>query len=338
MPRITELLNGKDDQIDCEKIFASFPWLLETEKNCILSPDSDGFLCGLFFSHFLNWNVVGYYDGKILICKKGISPSTCVFLDMDICRRDIYSVGHHMLLYNKNQKPQNWTEYENCLQPNILRNYDCLHDFRLKYPLATIHMILAILGKRMKIDLPKSAIPPLFFADGAFNVLFKYPENVLNWLNYLRAADQANPLNSVFMNNKCTVHSIMCQMDRFFRERDKYSVKKMRGDQLKISEKDGSPANLHRIGDLWNIKNDTADLKRSFIQLMSDHTKWKYKETKWCWNEFNLIQFSKSDIKGDKRKLNGTNFLELMTRKPLSWAITSGDNLEYTLEEPDLLF
>ena len=38
--------------------------------------------------------------------------------------------------------------------------------------------------------------------DGTFNVLFKYPENVLNWLNFLRANEDSNPLRDVFENEK----------------------------------------------------------------------------------------------------------------------------------------
>jgi len=47
MAKIQELLEGRDEQIDYEEIVSRFPWVVEREQNCILSPDSDGLLCGL---------------------------------------------------------------------------------------------------------------------------------------------------------------------------------------------------------------------------------------------------------------------------------------------------
>jgi len=51
-----------------------------------------------------------------------------------------------------------------------------------------------------------------------------------------------------------------------------------------------------------------------------------------------LFIFTKGDFKGQGKRVNGNNFNELMQKNPLSWAMTSGDNIEYTLEEPDKLF
>jgi hypothetical protein len=45
-------------------------WILESNKKCIISPDVDGILCGLFMSHYFDWKIVGYYDGKQLCIKK----------------------------------------------------------------------------------------------------------------------------------------------------------------------------------------------------------------------------------------------------------------------------
>ncbi|MBK8983787.1 MAG: hypothetical protein IPM38_16080 [Ignavibacteria bacterium] len=149
------------------------------DHNCILSPDSDGLLCGLFMSHYFNWKIKGFYDGKVMLLEKGISAKDCIFMDVDIFRSDIRSLGHHMVLFNKNRIPNNWKNYCNCIQPNLFRSYDGIHDFRLKYPLASIHLLIGIVGSKIKIEIPESAICPLF-SDGTFNVLFSYPENVLN--------------------------------------------------------------------------------------------------------------------------------------------------------------
>ena len=126
--KIQMLLEGRHkDEIDYDRIIKEYPWIVEKDINCILSPDSDGLLCGLLMSNYFNWKVVGFYDGKVLILKKGMSVKDCIFLDMEVFRKDIRSMGHHMLLFNKNNKPLNWNNFKDCLQPNNLRNYDGLH-------------------------------------------------------------------------------------------------------------------------------------------------------------------------------------------------------------------
>src|SRR3989344_2312963 len=159
--RIQRLLEGRDNKIDYDKLIEKFPFIIEKDINCILSPDSDGLLCGLLMSDFLNWKIKGFYDGKMLILENGVSAKDCVFLDMEIFRKDIKSFGHHMLLLNKNSKPLSWVNFKNCIQPNNLREYDGLHDFRLKCPLATIHMLLGILGHKFNIKTSDDAIAPL---------------------------------------------------------------------------------------------------------------------------------------------------------------------------------
>ena len=187
MSNIQRLLeNRHNDKINYKEIIEKYPWIVEKNHKAILSPDSDGLLCGLFMAHYFNWTIKGFYDGKVMLLKDGVKPKECIFLDMEIARSDIRSLGHHMLLLNKNSKPENWdTNFKNCIQPNNLREYDGKHNFRLKYPLATIHILMGIVNEHTSVALDENSIPALYFTDGVFNVLFSYPENVLNWLNFL---------------------------------------------------------------------------------------------------------------------------------------------------------
>lgn len=154
--KIQELISAQTDKIDYEAVLKRFPWIVEKGKNCIISPDSDGLLCGLLMSYYFDWKIVGFYDGKIMILKKGFEAKDCVFLDMEIFRKEFKSIGQHMLLYNKRRKPANWFNFDNCIQPNNLREYDAKKNFRLKYPLATVHLLLGILGYKLKIKVPKA--------------------------------------------------------------------------------------------------------------------------------------------------------------------------------------
>ena len=287
-------------------------------------------------SHYLNWKVVGYYDGKVLLLKEGLSCKDCVFLDMEIFRKDVKSVGQHMLQYNKKGKPSNWRNFTNCIQPNNLRDYDVLHDFRLKYPLATVHMLIGIIGTKLGIKLPDSAICPLFFTDGTFNVLFNYPENVLNWLKFLRADEQNNSLKSVFENQTYSVFTLMNAMDDFFRERDKLNAPNERGDRLRISSTDGKPYNILADGKNYKINDSAKNRIIKFIEYLAKLTLWNYDKTSWNWEELKLYKFTKGSLSENER-LNNNIHSKIILRNPLSWAITSRQNVEYTLEMPDKL-
>jgi len=121
-----------------------------------------------------------------------------------------------MINYNKRMAYVDYEKYLDCIQPNILRNYDGRNDFRLKYPLATIHMLICIVCNKIKIDLSEDSIAPLFFTDGTFNVLFSYPENVLNWMKYLGITEENNPLYKIFCGNNYNPYKLMLEMDNFF--------------------------------------------------------------------------------------------------------------------------
>jgi hypothetical protein len=331
MAKIQELLFGRDERIDYQDLVKRYPWIVQPNQRCVLSPDSDGLLCGLFMSHVLNWQIKGFYDGKVMLLEKGLSPTECIFLDMELFRKNIRSVGHHIVLYNHNEMPKRWDNFDNCIHPNNMRNYDCLHMFRLKYPLATIHILLGIVSSQIKVEIPESAIFPLLFTDGTYQVLFTYPENVLNWLNYLRANEPESPLREVFENESFSVFRLMHAMDDFFRERDEISVRRERGDRLRISNADGSPCNIEQINGACRINKDAHQRIEKFIDLLARLTRWPYDRAKWTWENGRLYRFTKQILS----RLNTRKCNRIIGQRPLSWAITTGQRLEYTIERPD---
>ena len=336
MARIQEILLGRNEKININTIIETNPWIVNENMKCILSPDSDGLLCGLFMSHFFNWDIIGYYDGKVLLLKDGISctDDDVCFLDMEIWREKIKSIGHHMVVFNKQRLPQNFYKgYTNCIQPNLLRNYDGNSEFRLKYPLATIHFLISLLHLERDINLPLTSICPLLFTDGTYKVLFSYPENVLNWLEYLDVTlSSTNPLKSIFLNEHYTIHGIMQDMDDFFRKRDEISISNERGDRLRISNSDGTPVNINKIGSTYNIDASAKDRITEFLTLLSVNTEWDFDVSKWTFNNLNLHIFVKGDYSNRNWRMNISNFNQLLLENPISWAMTSGNNIEFTLD------
>ena len=332
MSKIQELLKGRTEQINYDEVIKKYPWVVERGHNCILSPDSDGLLCGLFMSTYLNWKIRGFYDGKIMLLDKDFSAKDCVFLDMEIFRKEIRSVGHHMVQYNKKKKPKNWDNFQNAIQPNIFRDYDCYKDFRLKYPLATIHLLIGIVGSTIKVDIPESAICPLLYVDGVFKNLFNYPENCLDWLRYLRTENKSNDLHFIFFNDYYSVYNLILALADLFKQIAEISKNKNRNDKMVISDSKGNPVNIDsNISNTYYLSAEEQGKTEKFIETLSQLTGWGYKRTNWNWGNFTLKKFAKSNIKPNNR-----NFESLIKKGPLSWAMTSGLVIEYTLDPKNI--
>lgn len=204
------------DQIDYGVIGEHYPWLLERNQDCILSPDSDGMLCGLLMSHLLGWNIVGFYDGKHLVIKDGKRVEGTVFLDMEVYRQNVRSVGQHLVMYNKRQQPANWNNFLNCVSPNNLRQFDQTNNFQQKYPFGTIHLLLGFFKHHNRINsITSEAHWPLLFTDGVWNNLFGYTENCLEWIHWLRFNEPTSILYPLFCEGT-SVYETMGGINAFY--------------------------------------------------------------------------------------------------------------------------
>ena len=335
-----------EDSLDYQNLVEEHPWLIERDHQCILSPDSDGFLCGLLFSHVLGWKIRGFYDGKVLIVQRDVDPKECVFLDLDIFRNAIKSIGHHMVLFNKNHLPPNWNNYDECIQLNNLLGFDFNSDFRRKYPLGTIHFLICLLDdQHMLNSLSSNSVWPLLFADGVWNNLFGYTENCLDWLSYMKILNQHSLLYPLVGTE--TPLGIMNGINTFLRTRDSFNAvgffngttfinrrTSRTGDKLRISDGAGSPINLVANAGSVNVHNLERDRVVDFISFLATQTGWDYLPTNWVWSNLKLLRFTKDN----QQSLNVNNFGNLLAHDPLSLAITGGvRGVEYTLETPSRL-
>ena len=125
-------------------------------------------------------------------------------------------------------------------------------------------------------------------------------------------------------------------MNCFFRERDKRNAPNQRGDRLRISQKDGEPCNINGIETgTCHVAKDAIERICSFMEYIGNMTGWHFNENDWdCWENMQFFKFSKGSFKGDGKSLTIEHFNEFIRRNPLSWAMTSGADIEYTIEEP----
>ena len=278
-------------------------------------------------SNYLGWKIVGFYDGKVLVVKNDIEPKSCVYLDMEIFRKEVKSVGHHMVLYNKKHLPKNWVELKNCISANNLRDFDMKNNFPVKYPLGTIHLLLGIVGQMQKVNLPIDSLCPLLYTDGTFKNLFNYPDNCLDWFDFLGAKITKTSLNDLFYNEHYTIYRLMIALNNLFFELKKINDGKKGGDKIKISDKNGELINFNNKC----LSQNTQDKAKSFLALLEQKTGWKYFDTSWHWGQFDIFRFQKGIIKPSQGRYN-----DLMSKNPLSLAITSRNTLEYTLDKENI--
>jgi len=313
------------ERLDYSSLIKEYPWLLEKNQKCIISPDADGMLCGLFLSHYLNWEIVGYYDnGKNLILKKGISSRDCIFVDTEIHRDDIKSVGHHIsILRNKDDCLKGFSQ---CLNPNNLRKRSLKENFNKKYPMGTIHLILPIIAQKYEIKFSENAFFVILQADGTINrFLDKYSENLSDWLDYLGARDKGNILFKILDRN---VH--LLDLNKEYVDYVNEYVKNKK-DKIPISDSKGlktSSFNKLMNGFSIDCKKNIFD----YLKFISEKTSWKFKETSWIFDDFKIYKFTKKIDKPGVKK-----YEQAVKDKFLSLAITGTQTMEYTLEQPDKL-
>lgn len=314
-------------EIDYRALLVKYPWIVEREQKCVISPDADGILCGLFMSQYLGWHIAGYYDnGKNLILENGVRAENCVFLDTEIYRSNIKSIGQHISLFRRENTLINLDNYKNCLNPNDLRGRTLKENFRLKYPMGTIHLLLCIVGEKYKIDLAESAFFVLLQADGTINrFLDKYSENLYDWLRYLGVENPRNALRAIIRKE-----INLMDLNKEYVEYVQHYVKGKK-DKIPISERGELQLKSFNAAHTGFSELCIADTK-AYLEFLSSQTGWQFKQEKWTFDNFHLYQFTKRTVKPGVKSFNAAveeNFLSL--------AITATDTMEYTIESPDRL-
>ena len=316
-----------DEKINYDEILEKYPWLLKENQNAIISPDADGMLCGLFMSHFLRWKIVGYYDnGKNLILKNGISANECVFLDSEIYRSNIKSIGHHISLFRQNSTNINPEEYKNCLNPNTLRGRTLKDKFSFKYPMGTIHLLLCIVSQKIEIKYLDNSFFVILQADGTINrFLDRYSENLFDWLKYLRVDDANNILNKILRKE-----TNLLELNEEYVKYIKSFVKEKK-DKIPISEK-GELKKESFEKDRNGFSMPCIETTKKYLNFLSENTGWNYKENDWIFSDLVVYEFTKKIVRPGVKTFN-----KAIEEKFLSLAITAADTMEYTIEAPDKL-
>ena len=309
-----------------DNIKNQYPWILEHDRNCVISPDVDGMLSGLLLSKFLNWKIAGFYNGNMLLIKNDIKPKDVVYLDVEIYNKNVFSVGQHMLLPNKEKLPETWNEFENCISANNLRNFDAKNDFPNKYPLGTIHLLLFILEHNLDISCDKKAVAPLLYADGTFKTIFSYPENALEWFKFFDL-ENSKILRNIFSEERQSLMETMNLMKSLFAGIREISGGTRGGEKIKIKHQNGKLTNINTVGNDSFISEEEVKKTKKILKMLGEMTGWEYKSDAWHFDKFNIHKLEKG-ILSDTISFNSRN--KLLNGNPISFAITATNRVEYT--------
>ena len=308
--------------INYKEIIKNNPWIVSKNKSCVLSPDVDGLLCGLIMSSFLDWNIVGYYDGKNLTIENNIDPKNVIYLDMEILRKNVLSIGHHMNSHDIGHAPDGFNlVMNNCVNPNYIRKFDRSHSFARKYPLGTVHLLMYILENQYPgmIKINKEGLASLFFADGVWKILFKYTSNVLDWFDYLHSESEADWWSKL---KTLSVIELIEEIEHLLIEFKKLNAT-------------GKNWYGHFDPEEYSAEKNKID---ELIVYFSDKTGWMYKKKNWEIHNPKHFSFIKK-IYGQNNSGSKSNqkFAEIWNENPLSLAMTDGSTIQYTVD-PENIF
>jgi len=133
----------------------------------IISPDMDGFLSAQLLSSAYGSKVVGTYDKNILVLSKDVNIEECLFVDCDINRNNLHSIGNHMRLLNDNMSSKSFN-------PNVHYGVTTYSD---KFPFATAFLIAFAL----ETPISPNTLIRMAYADSTLKNMESYSDNMRNW-------------------------------------------------------------------------------------------------------------------------------------------------------------
>jgi len=297
-------------EIKRKEIIKKFPWLMK--KNCqyIVSSSYDGLICASFLNHFLNWELVGYYDFEHLwISEKAQkNKKKIIWVDLNILPIQGRAVGGHIVGYN-NEIPSG---FNTSCNPNILVQLSS-NDFKYKYPFSTIIFLMWLHNK--KIFENNDARFAVLNADDVWLKYQKYKSNSDLWQKSLVDYDWNHLFKNIEkkMFEKKVSHTYypFFESQRFFTQTGKIKSK-----HYNISSKQG----------WYNLDWDEDTILKLF-DFFAEKLDWTPPTLP---KIYKRIDGDRSKVELRKLKDKGINHF-IKKNKVFSYAITSTKTLSYTI-------
>ncbi len=315
-PGVEYIAEQRGVPMDYEALAKKAPWLRERGHKMIVSSDLDGLLSGALLSWLLDWKVIGFYDAEniwVLFDHTDILGGEYVFVDHDICRREVISIGHHMLQYNPDIPVPAYAEPDaRHVNPNLIRGFNADQHFDKKYPFATIHFLLCCYnawGNLASYRIPREFLPLLLHVDSPMRSAVDYDENVLEWLDWLgsRELDFDSPIYPLCAVLRHTPPIRLLEWRVAIRD-------KLYGGRRRQCE----------------VNNPTDPQQWTNVRRLLD---WVSEISQWAfeWPDFPNLAVQYLKLPRASRHLSKKGFREVMEQSPFSFAITDTKTLNYSL-------
>jgi len=179
-------------QIKRSEIIKKFSWLTDKKCKYIVSASYDGMICASFLNHFLDWDLVGYYNLENLWISNEAKSNRqeLIWVDLNILPIHGRAIGGHIVAYN-NEIPKG---FDSSCNPNALVQLSS-NDFKYKYPFSTIIFLLWLHNKEILES--NSAKFGLLHSDDVWLKYQKYQSNCNLWIETLEDYNWEKLFNGV---------------------------------------------------------------------------------------------------------------------------------------------
>ena len=297
-------------QIKRSDIIKKFSWL--KNKNCqyVISASYDGMICASFLNHFLDWELVGYYNLENLWISEQAKANKqkLIWVDLNILPINGRAIGGHIVAYN-NEIPKG---FDSSCNPNTLVRLSS-NDFKYKYPFSTIIFLMWLHNKEVsEKDIAKFS---LLHSDDVWLKYQNYNNNCKLWSSTLENYNWDKLFNKV--DSKTFERKINQKYYPLF---ESYFFSNQSG---KIKSK-----YFNILSRQLSINPDwDEDVILNLFQYFAEHLEWSPPKLP---NITERIDGLKNKIELSKIKDKGINNF-IKKNKVFSYAITSTKTLSYTV-------
>jgi len=296
-------------QIQRKNILKRYKWLNEKKRSFIISADYDGAICASFLNHYLNWDLVGYYNfNSIWLSQQALeNKKELIWVDLNILPLSGKSIGGQIVTLN-NETP---TGFKTSCNANILANITN-NNFNKKFPFSTLLFLMWLHDIDLKINNIGKLL--ILHSDNTWMKIQKYSQNVNWWKNLLPDFNWDNLFKEVnSIQYESDIDQLLYPELKYIDAISGYS--KLTSKHLKIKSRES------KFNPDWDI-----DIILNLFDLFAKNLNWTPPRAP------NIIK----RIEGERFKLPishinsvGLNVF-LKKQKVFSYAITRPSHLNYT--------
>jgi len=247
----------------------------------VVGGDLDGWISALILTNH-NAIVRGVYNNRELALDKNFKGEDVSFIDHDIARPNVRSIGHHITSYSKQKKAAHLYHPEgvqiNDLYDTSFKDKDAKRNIAYKYPFSTALFLLWLFDyDLMKFSGWQRYL--VFQADGVISNFNRYPHSTQEWIKRVFGAFLSNPMKALNMMESS------CYAIDFRKLRSEHIHRKTKGE--------GQGKGIEKTKNIEITPDGKLTLdQKDFIVALGKEIGFPFKPENWkCWDNMRLHKF-----------------------------------------------